>query len=138
MLRGLRAAGVHLYLASGTDQEDAASEAGALGFADLFDGGIRGSVGDVRVEAKKVVIDSILAQIGGGGAHGIVVFGDGPVEIRETKKKGGYAVGVASDEPRRYGLNPAKRARLIRAGADIVVPDFVQWKAILALFGVRA
>jgi rfaE bifunctional protein kinase chain/domain len=136
MLRGLRAAGVRLYLASGTDQEDAASEAAALGFADLFDGGIRGSVGDVRVEAKKVVIDSILAQIG--GAHGIVVFGDGPVEIRETKKKGGYAVGVASDEPRRYGLNPAKRARLIRAGADIVVPDFVQWKAILALFGVRA
>lgn len=138
MLRALRAAGVRLYLASGTDQEDAASEAAALGFAGLFDGGIRGSVGDVRVEAKKVVIDSILAEIGAGGAHGLVVFGDGPVEIRETKKKGGYAVGVASDEPRRYGLNPAKRARLIRAGADVVVPDLVQWKAILALFGVPA
>ncbi len=138
VLGGLRAAGVRLYLASGTDQEDAASEAAALGFAGLFDGGIRGSVGDVRVEAKKVVIDSILADIGAGGAHGIVVFGDGPVEIRETKKRGGYAVGVASDEPRRYGMNPAKRARLIRAGADLVVPDFAQWRSLLALFGVRA
>ena len=30
------------------------------------------------------------------------------------------------------------RARLIRAGADIVVPDFTQAAGILALFGVRA
>jgi bifunctional ADP-heptose synthase (sugar kinase/adenylyltransferase)/phosphoglycolate phosphatase-like HAD superfamily hydrolase len=136
LLAGLRAAGVRLYLASGTDQEDAAAEAAALGFARFFDGGIRGSVGDVRVEAKKIVIDSILAEIGGG--DGIVVFGDGPVEIRETKKRAGYAVGVASDEPRRHGLNPAKRARLVRAGADLVVPDFTQWRSLLELFGIDA
>jgi hypothetical protein len=33
-------------------------------------------------------------------------------------------VGVASDEVRRFGLNPAKRSRLIRAGAQAVVADF--------------
>ncbi len=47
-------------------------------------------------------------------------------------------MGVASDELRRYGLNAAKRARLIRAGADLVVPDFAQWRSLLGLFGIRA
>ena len=45
-------------------------------------------------------------------------------------------MGVASDEVRRFGLNPAKRARLIRAGADLVVPDFSQHGELLALLGV--
>jgi hypothetical protein len=45
---------------------------------------------------------------------------------------------VASDELRRFGLNPSKRARLIRAGADMVVPDFSQWRLLLPLFGIRA
>jgi rfaE bifunctional protein kinase chain/domain len=137
-LRALRDAGVKLYLASGTDQQDAAAEAAALGFAELFTGGIRGSVGDVRLEAKKLVLEGILAEIGQEGRGGLVTFGDGPVEIRETKRKGGYAVGVASDEPRRYGWNMRKRTRLIRAGADLVVPDFTQWKRLLGLFGIRA
>jgi len=138
LLHALRAAGVRLYLASGTDQQDVAAEAAALGFAELFQGRIRGSVGDVRVEAKKVVIDAILAEIGGDDRAVLVTFGDGPVEIRETKKRGGYAVGVASDEPRRYGWNMSKRARLIRAGADLVIPDFSQWRSLLALFGIGA
>jgi hypothetical protein len=45
-------------------------------------------------------------------------------------------VGVASDELRRFGLNPAKRARLIRAGADLVVPDFSQGRALLDVLGI--
>jgi rfaE bifunctional protein kinase chain/domain len=138
LLRALREAGVKLYLASGTDQQDVIDEAAALGFADLFTGGIRGSVGDVRVEAKKVVLEAILAEIGAEGRGGLVTFGDGPVEIRETKRRGGYAVGVASDEPRRYGWNMRKRTRLIRAGADLLIPDFSQWKRLLAVFGIGA
>ena len=43
---------------------------------------------------------------------------------------GSTAVGVASDEVRRFGLNPAKRARLIRAGAAAIVPDFSQADAL--------
>jgi len=137
-LRALCDAGVKLYLASGTDQQDVAAEAAALGFAEFFAGGIRGSVGDVRVEAKKVVLEGILAEIGAEGRGGLVIFGDGPVEIRETKRRGGYAVGVASDEPRRYGWNMRKRTRLIRAGADLLIPDFSQWKRLLAIFGIGA
>ena len=54
------------------------------------------------------------------------VFGDGPVEIRECRKRNGLAVGVASDEIRRHGLNPDKRTRLVKAGAHAIVPDFSQ------------
>jgi hypothetical protein len=57
------------------------------------------------------------------------------VEIRETRKRGGLAVGVASDEVRRHGLNLAKRSRLIQAGADLVIPDFSQGQRLLELLG---
>ncbi len=133
-LEGLSKAGVKLYLASGTDQEDVIAEAESLGYAQLFSGGIHGSIGDVRHEAKKVVLERILAEIG--DAAGLVTFGDGPVEIRETRKRGGWCVGVASDEVRRFGLNARKRERVIRAGADLVVADFTEWRQLLELLGV--
>ena len=63
-------------------------------------------------------------------------FGDGPVEIRETRKRGGLTVGIASSEERRYGLNANKRARLIRAGADMIVPDYSQMDALLHWLGI--
>ena len=40
------------------------------------------------------------------------------------ERRGGIALGVASDEVRRYGWNTAKRARLIRAASDYLVPDW--------------
>ena len=40
-------------------------------------------------------------------------------------------MGIASDEVRRRGLNLAKRERLIKAGADIIVPDFKQGEKLL-------
>jgi rfaE bifunctional protein kinase chain/domain len=138
LLKALHAAGVKLWLASGSDEPDVVAEAKALGHERLFEGRIHGAVGDVKVEAKKVVIEKILAEIGNHAAGSLVTFGDGPVEMRETKKRGGYAVGVASDELRRFGINEKKRSRLIRAGADIVVPDFSQWRTLLGVLGVRA
>ncbi|MHB2010075.1 MAG: hypothetical protein ACYCOX_18815, partial [Acidobacteriaceae bacterium] len=56
---------------------------------------------------------------------------DGPVEMRETRKCGGFCIGVASDEVRRFGWNMAKRSRLVRAGANLVAPDFSQLAALL-------
>lgn len=124
-LRSLSRLGVKLYLASGTDDADVKEEAQRLGYADLFNGGIYGSVGDVAQDAKKVVIERILHEIG--GAYGqLAAFGDGPVEMRETVKRGSYAVGIASDELRRFGMNPDKRRRLICAGAKAIIPDFSQ------------
>jgi len=136
LLVRLHAAGVRMYLASGTDEQDVIDEAGALGYAHLFEGGIYGSVGDVKVEAKRIVLDRILKDIGSGVAHALVTFGDGPVEIRETHKRGGLTIGVASDEIRRYGLDASKRARLIRAGADVIIPDYSQLHAFLRFLGL--
>lgn len=134
-LRSLRKRGVRLYLASGTDHEDVNTEARALGYAELFDGGIYGASDDIRQDIKRQVIDRILRTQKLAGAE-LVCFGDGPVELRETKKRKGIAVGVASDEVRRYGLNDEKRSRLICAGADIIIPDFTQAAAVLeCLFG---
>jgi len=45
-------------------------------------------------------------------------------------------VGLASDEIRRFGMNPSKRSRLIRAGADLVIPDFSQLEKLLELLGI--
>lgn len=136
LLRRLHGAGVALYLASGTDEADVAAEAGVLGYAGLFEGRIYGSVGDVKIEAKRMVLDRILGDIDRAGGGGLVTFGDGPVEIRETRKRGGLAIGVASDEVRRYGLHQGKRSRLIRAGAHAIVPDFSQLDRLSQLLGL--
>jgi len=131
-LRALRGAGVRLYLASGTDETDVKREAECLGYADVFDGGIYGSIGQVDKDAKKVVIERILNEINGAFDQ-LIAFGDGPVEMREAKRRGAVAIGVASDEVRRFGLNLEKRRRLIRAGADALVPDFSQWPQLWRL-----
>jgi rfaE bifunctional protein kinase chain/domain len=131
-LRALQGAGVRLYLASGTDEEDVKREAEHLGYADVFNGGIYGSIGEVTKDAKKIVIERILNDVDGAFAQ-LIAFGDGPVEMREAKRRGAVGIGVASDEMRRFGLNLEKRRRLIRAGADALVPDFSQWQKLWAL-----
>jgi beta-phosphoglucomutase-like phosphatase (HAD superfamily) len=136
-IRELNELGIKLYLTSGTDVEDARHEASVLGYDHLFEGGIYGAVGDVTKEAKKIVINSILDEAGLSKAGMIVTFGDGPVEIRETHKRGGISVGIASDEQKRSGLNQTKRTRLIKAGADIIIPDFSESEALLKILNIR-
>jgi len=63
----------------------------------------------------------------------LVDFGDGPVEIRECRKRDGIAVGIASDEIRRHGLSAEKRTRLVKAGAHVIVPDFSQYETLIEL-----
>ncbi len=125
----LHKSGVTLYLASGSDEGDVITEAKALGYAHLFEWRIYGAVGDANQEAKNNVMDRILKDAGSTNVKRIAAFGDGPVEIREMKKRGGLAIGIASDEVRRFDLNPAKRRRLIRAGADFIIPDFPKVRA---------
>jgi phosphoglycolate phosphatase-like HAD superfamily hydrolase len=136
-LQKLYNAGIKLYLASGTDVDDVATEARVLGYDHLFEGRIYGAVGDINKEAKKIVLDRILDTIGKAVSGKVVTFGDGPVEIRETNKRGGITIGVASNELRRYGLNESKRTRLIKAGADVVIPDFSQISQLLELLNIK-
>jgi rfaE bifunctional protein kinase chain/domain len=137
LLEKLHKAGVSLYLASGTDEEDVKNEARILGYDHLFEGGIYGAVGDVTKEAKKMVLDRILNSIGESKTGQLAAFGDGPVEIRETRKRGGATIGIASNEVKRHSLNENKRSRLIKAGADIIIPDFSQLPKLLELLNVN-
>ncbi|WP_372948138.1 PfkB family carbohydrate kinase [Mariniphaga sp.] len=137
LLEKLHNAGVTLYLASGTDEEDVKNEARILGYDYLFEGGIYGAVGDVTKEAKKMVLDRILNTIGESKTGQLAAFGDGPVEIRETRKRGGVTIGIASNEVKRHSLNESKRSRLIKAGADVIIPDFSQLPKLLQLLNVN-
>lgn len=135
-LQAMYDAEIKLYLASGTDEEDVKNEARVMGYDHLFEGRIYGAVGDITKEAKKIVLDRILDVIGEAAFGEVATFGDGPVEIRETRKRGGLTVGVASNELRRFGLNERKRTRLIKAGADVIVPDFSQMNRLLNLLNI--
>lgn len=135
-LSKLHAAGIKLYLASGTDEDDVKNEARILGYDHFFENRIYGAVGDVTKEAKKIVLDRILDTIGESSFGKVATFGDGPVEIRETHKRGGFTIGIASNELKRFGLNKSKRNRLIKAGADVIIPDFSQINQLLALLNI--
>jgi len=125
LLDALTARGLPIYLASGTDEQFVKAEAEALGIAHYFKGHIYGAQDDYRKFSKKMVIDRILAEnrIPGGS---LLSFGDGYVEIENTKQVGGLAVAVASDEANNGSgrMDEWKRQRLLGVGADICVPDY--------------
>jgi len=130
MLEALRARGVPCYLASGTDEVYVLDEAAALGLSSYF-ASIHGALDDYQNYSKKMVIERILNDNHLSGSE-FVTFGDGYVEIEDTKAVGGIAVGVASDEATRCGVNEWKRQRLIEAGADLIIPDFREHERLMA------
>ena len=135
VLDNVRARGLTCYLASGTDQPYVLDEATALGLAPYFgaagDARIYGALDEYERFSKAQVIQDILRTHGLKGSQ-LLAFGDGYVEIEETKRAGGIAVGVATDEVRREGVDAWKRDRLIRAGADLIIPDFREQEVLLA------
>ena len=137
LLRALGDAGVELYLVSGTDEADVVAEANELGFGEFFGDRIYGSIGSVAHEAKSVVLERIIRENQLAGSE-VMTFGDGPVEMRETRKRGGLSIGVCSDEVRRFGFNSAKRRRLIRGGAQLLVPDYSDLLSLLDLIGIAS
>jgi hypothetical protein len=78
------------------------------------------------------VIERILRENNVPGEQ-LLSFGDGYVEIENTKNVGGLAVAVASDEARNGSgrMDPWKHERLAGVGADVVVPDFRDIEALL-------
>ena len=130
LLEGLRRRGVRLYLASGTDLKYVRHEAELLGLTPYFGEHVYGALDEYRNFSKRMVIERILREEGLHGA-GLLGFGDGFVEVEEVRRAGGVAVAVASDEVNRRGVNPWKRDRLVRAGADVVIPEYRQHERLL-------
>lgn len=129
-LQSLREMGIHCYLASGTDVEFVKNEASLLGVAPYFDGGIFGALREYKKFSKAMVIQKIITDFELSGNE-LLIIGDGYVEIENAKAVGAIAVGVASVEANRYNMNADKRERLIRAGADIIIPDFREGAQLL-------
>jgi phosphoglycolate phosphatase-like HAD superfamily hydrolase len=125
LLENLKARGLNLYLASGTDEPFVKREAELLGLTEYFGPHIYGAQDDYKTFSKKMVIERILRDNAIEGAK-LLSFGDGYVEIENTKEVGGLAVAVASDEADNGSgrMDEWKRDRLSGVGADVVIPDY--------------
>lgn len=137
LLEDLKARGLHLYLASGTDEPFVKREAELLGVTPYFGAHIYGAKDDYKTFSKKMVIERILRENNIQGER-LLAFGDGYVEIQNTKEVGGLAVAVASDEAHNGSgkVDDWKRNRLLGVGADVVIPDYRDYRALLTrIFG---
>ena len=133
LLENLRRRSLNLYLASGTDEIFVKREAALLGVTEFFGERIYGAQDDYKSFSKKMVIERILRENAIPGAR-LLAFGDGYVEIQNTKEVGGLAVAVASDEANNGSgkVDEWKRNRLLGVGADIVIPDYRDADALMA------
>ena len=79
-----------------------------------------------------MVIDRILAENRIPG-DSLLAFGDGYVEIENTKQVGGFAVAVASDEANNGSgrFDTWKHQRLMGVGADLCIPDYRELDALM-------
>jgi phosphoglycolate phosphatase-like HAD superfamily hydrolase len=132
LLEMLQRRGLPLYLASGTDEVLVKQEAGLLNLTGFFGSHIYGALDNYQQFSKKMVIERILRENGIEGER-LLSFGDGYVEIQNTKEVGGLAVAVASDEAHNGSgrFDEWKHRRLLGVGADIVIPDFRDAEALL-------
>ena len=120
---------VVLYVFSGTDRDDVRNEARCLGVDHYFKE-IWGALPSVEEYSKEKVIRDIIAEHQLRGPQ-VLAIGDGLVELRNVKDAGGIALGVCSDEKRGTGWDESKRPRLLRAGADMLIPDFGESDALI-------
>jgi len=134
ILENLRQRSLPLYLASGTDEPYVRREAQLLRISGYFGQHIYGALDDYRKFSKKMVIERILRDNNISGEQ-LLAFGDGYVEIQNTKEVGGLAVAVASDEANNGSgrMDEWKRKRLLGVGADVVIPDFRDAGALLEI-----
>jgi phosphoglycolate phosphatase-like HAD superfamily hydrolase len=132
LLELLTQRGLVLHLASGSDEIFVKAEAELLDLTRYFGGRIYGAVDNYASFSKRMVIERILRETGISGDQ-LLAFGDGFVEIQNTKEVGGLAVAVASDESNNGSgrLDEWKHRRLLDAGADVVIPDYRDAEALL-------
>lgn len=128
-LEALRERGMRMYVASGTDQADVADEAKLLGLDEFFSEIVGAPPGQARC-SKELVVRRLLSDSGLQDEE-LAVIGDGKVEIGIAREAGAIALGLASDEVVRSGVNPDKRRRLIAAGAQAITGDFMEMDELL-------
>ena len=132
LLDDLRRRGMTLYLASGTDLKYVRQEAELLGVAAYFGDAHLRALDDYQNFSKQMIIDKILRRErpARGGVAGL--------RRRLRGDRGGEARSAAWPWPwpatrrARRGVNAWKRDRLVRAGADVVIPEYRQHERLLS------
>ena len=136
LLELLKREGFKLYVASGTDEADVLEEARLLGLNHYFGRHIYGAHEYMTDCSKEMIIKEIISENNLTGSE-LIAFGDGFVEIELVAGIGGYTFGVATDEVRRKGVNLIKRDKLLEAGADVIIPDLSEARAIVEFIAGR-
>lgn len=138
LLQALQAAGVVCYLASGTDLPNVLEEAELLGVSQFFtdaDGcRIYGALPEYQDFSKRMIIEQIISEHGLVGPE-LVTFGDGYVEIEETRRAGGMTVAIASRDNGDTGLDEWKAERLQEVCAHVLVADWMATDELLDTLG---
>ncbi len=119
-LKALKAKGIKLYTASGTDDADVKKEAEVLGVAKYFDS-IDGAKPFSEDCSKEATIKDLMKNHKG---NELMVVGDGPVEIRLGKEAGALTIGICANESLLSGWDEAKINRLTNAGAHVLIDQF--------------
>jgi len=133
-LASLYERGIDIYIASGTDDEDGQREVDLIGirqFVQHVAGAPHRRIGCT----KEAVINKLIEDQGIRGRE-LVVIGDGKVEIDLGYKAGAITIGAATDEINRSGINEFKRNKLIKAGADAIIGDFIEYQEIFDWLGL--
>lgn len=133
LLEALNDRKISLYLTSGSDHDDVVNEVEVLGLKRFFNGRIYGALDKSDAHDKGRIITRVL-EINNMVQESLLVIGDGPVEIRQAKAQNAVALGVASDEKERQGWNDQKEKRLILAGADFLVSDYLEAETLADVF----
>lgn len=136
LLEMLRRRGLKLYLVSGTNDPEVKYDGELLQIAEFFDGGMFGGLPEPEAFSKEIMVRRILEENSIRGEE-LLGIGDGITETLDVKNVGGFTIGVASDEINRSGeADHWKRAQLLHAGADWIIPDYAEIPQIeAALFG---
>jgi phosphoglycolate phosphatase-like HAD superfamily hydrolase len=125
LLERLREKRLTPVILSSTVEERVREEARLLELSHFFGPHIYGGTGDPAAFSKLDVFMRLLRSEGISGRH-LLSFGDGPVEIVNTKELGGLAIAVCSDEHHNGSglMDPFKLRQLLAAGADAAIPDY--------------
>lgn len=134
LLEKLKENGIKIYVASGTDDPDVKAEAEILGVKKYFDEIVGAPPG--KSDCSKEAVLRKLIEINGFKGQELAVIGDGKVEIALGREFKAMALGLASDEEKRCGVNEKKRERLIKAGAHAIAGDFQDTAEILSWLGL--
>jgi phosphoglycolate phosphatase-like HAD superfamily hydrolase len=134
-LESLKCNGIDIYIASGTDQPDVLKEVETLGLTKYFKEIAGAPLGKIDC-SKEAVLRKLVYENKLEGLE-VVVIGDGKIEIALGREVGAITLGLASDEDKLSGINPAKRKRLVKAGAHVISGDFENINEILSWLGLE-